>query len=209
MRLLRLMPGHEWQFAAGVDEAGRGPLAGSVVAAAVLLGPRFRVRSINDSKKLNAEQREKLYERITRQALCYAVGRASVQEIDQLNILQASLLAMKRAVAGLRQQPEFIYVDGLHCPDWTHPSQAITGGDGRLLSIAAASIIAKVERDREMIALDAQYPGYGFADHKGYSTPGHLRALAEKGPCALHRCSFAPIAQYIAMQEPAAPTTEL
>lgn len=178
---------------AGVDEVGRGPLAGEVVAAAVILDPQRPVPGLRDSKKLSAAQRERLYERIVEQALCYALGRATAQEIDELNILQASLLAMSRAVAGLAVQPGFVYVDGLHCPRWDYASTAVVKGDARVDCIAAASIIAKVTRDREMEALESVYPGYGFSQHKGYPTAVHLAALRRLGPCAIHRRSYRPV----------------
>lgn len=172
---------------------GRGPLAGEVVAAAVILDPQRPVSGLRDSKKLSAAQRERLYGRIVEQALCYALGRATAQEIDELNILQASLLAMSRAVAGLSVRPGFVYVDGLHCPRWDYASTAVVKGDSRVDCIAAASIIAKVTRDREMEALEAVYPGYGFAQHKGYPTTVHLAALKRLGPCAIHRRSYRPV----------------
>jgi ribonuclease HII len=178
---------------AGVDEAGRGPLAGDVVAAAVILPAQSSIEGLTDSKKLSAKQREHLYPLIRQQALAYAVARASVEEIDRLNILQASLLAMKRSVAALNRQPEFVYVDGNRCPEWEYPCQALIKGDSRIASIAAASILAKVERDNEMIDLDTRFPGYGLAQHKGYPTKLHLAALRKLGPCEIHRKSFAPV----------------
>ena len=178
---------------AGVDEAGRGPLAGDVVAAAVILPAQSSIEGLTDSKKLSAKQREHLYPLIRQQALAYAVARASVEEIDRLNILQASLLAMKRSVAALNRQPEFVYVDGNRCPEWEYPCQALIKGDSRIASIAAASILAKVERDNEMIDLDTRFPGYGLAQHKGYPTKSHLAALRKLGPCEIHRKSFAPV----------------
>lgn len=187
----------EFRLIAGVDEAGRGPLAGHVVAAAVILDPDRPMRGLNDSKQLSAEVREKLYTRIVGKALAWSVGRASVQEIDQLNILWASMLAMKRAVDGLGLHPELVYVDGNRCPDWEYRSMAVIQGDGRLQAVAAASIVAKVTRDRELQALDARYPGYGLAQHKGYSTPSHLEALRRLGPCAIHRRSFQPVAELL------------
>ena len=178
---------------AGVDEVGRGPLAGDVVAAAVILNPERPIPHLNDSKKLSEAQRERLYHLIIESALCYALGRASAAEIDAINILQASLLAMSRAAALLCVQPEFVYVDGLYCPRWDYPSKAVVKGDSKVDCIAAASIIAKVTRDREMAALDAVYPGYGFAQHKGYPTTDHLQALASLGPCDVHRRSYKPV----------------
>ncbi len=178
---------------AGVDEAGRGPLAGDVVAAAVILDASRPVQGIGDSKKLSQKKREALYRAIVERALCWHVGRASVAEIDNLNILQASLLAMQRAVAGLRIPPEFVAVDGNRLPAWPYAAQAIIGGDGLVPVIGAASIIAKVTRDRDMIALADRFPGYGFAAHKGYGTAHHLAALRKLGPCPAHRRSFRPV----------------
>lgn len=195
MVLIAALDSHQGRCIAGVDEAGRGPLAGDVVAAAVIPGPDFAPDSVNDSKKLTARQRDRLYELIISRAQCYAVGRASVAEIDRLNILRASLLAMQRALEGLSRQPDLVYVDGLHCPRTAAETQAVPGGDGRIAAIAAASIIAKVERDRDMLTLEEQYPGYGFARHKGYPTRAHIEALARLGPCAGHRRSFGPVAR--------------
>jgi ribonuclease HII len=178
---------------AGVDEAGRGPLAGDVVAAAVILDPRRPIAGLNDSKKLSARARESACARIVENALCYSLGRATAAEIDALNILQASLLAMMRAVEGLSMPPGHVYVDGLHCPRWSFSAQAVVRGDSRVDCIAAASILAKVTRDREMQALDASHPGYGFAVHKGYPTAAHLQALARLGPSPIHRLSYAPV----------------
>jgi ribonuclease HII len=178
---------------AGVDEAGRGPLAGAVLAAAVILDPKKPIVGLNDSKQLTCKQRQRAYELITQTALCYALGRASVAEIDGINILQASLLAMSRAVQALQLQPEFIYVDGLHCPSWAYSSRAVVKGDSKLDCVAAASVLAKVSRDQEMIEFDKLYPGYGFAIHKGYPTKVHLDALARFGPCPIHRSSFRPV----------------
>jgi ribonuclease HII len=186
---------------AGVDEVGRGPLAGDVVAAAVILNPDRPIRGIADSKQLSEEQREALYPAIIEQALSWSVARASVAEIDELNILHASMLAMKRAVSALALQPEFVYVDGNRLPKWHYASEAVVKGDSKVASIAAASIVAKVTRDRELIALDARYPGYGLAQHKGYPTPFHLQALRQLGPCEIHRRSFAPVAQALGTSE--------
>lgn len=179
---------------AGTDEAGRGPLAGDVVAAAVILDPERPITGLNDSKQLSASRRESLYDRIVAESLAWSVARASVAEIDRVNILQASLLAMQRAVQALAPAPEYVYVDGNHCPRWQFPSSAVVQGDSRVACIAAASILAKVTRDRDMISLDRQFPGYGFARHKGYPTAAHLAALAQLGPCAIHRRSFGPVA---------------
>ncbi|MBT8148081.1 MAG: ribonuclease HII [Gammaproteobacteria bacterium] len=185
------------QRIAGVDEAGRGPLAGEVVAAAVILDPDQRIDGLNDSKQLSAANRERCHDRIVEGALAFAISRASVEEIDELNILQASLLAMRRAVEELSIDPEFVYVDGNFCPCWTYPSAAIIKGDARLQCVAAASILAKVTRDREMQELEKKFPGYGFARHKGYPTKDHLQALAKLGPCAAHRRTFKPVAKLL------------
>ncbi|MFZ5588545.1 MAG: ribonuclease HII [Pseudomonadota bacterium] len=178
---------------AGVDAVGCGPLAGPVYAAAVILHPRRRIKGLADSKLLSAAQREALDGLIRGRALAWALGVASVEEIDSLNILQASLLAMRRAVLGLPQPLRRVLIDGLHCPVLDCPAQAIVKGDMTVPAISAASIIAKVARDRQMIELDGIYPGYGFAGHKGYSTPAHLRALQALGACPIHRRSFAPV----------------
>ncbi len=178
---------------AGVDEVGRGPLAGDVVAAAVILDPARPIPGLRDSKKLSAARREALAEEIREHALAWAVARASVSEIDTLNILQASLLAMHRAVQALVPQPEWVLVDGNRLPRWDYRSEPVIGGDDRVPAIAAASILAKVQRDAELVALDAQYPGYGFAAHKGYPTAAHLQALRTLGVTPVHRRSFAPV----------------
>lgn len=188
------LPGGATDYCAGTDEVGRGPLAGDVVAAAVILDPQRPIAGLTDSKKLSAHRRQQLAELITASALAWCVGRASVAEIDELNILQASLLAMKRAVSGLDPEPQFVYVDGNHLPRWRYASQAVVKGDALLPAIGAASILAKVTRDAEMLALDERFPGYGFAQHKGYPTTAHLAALRKFGPCAIHRRSFAPVA---------------
>jgi len=178
---------------AGVDEAGRGPLAGPVVAAAVILDPRRPIAGLDDSKKLSARQRERLFEQICAKALCCAIGEASVQEIERLNILQATLLAMQRAVAGLRLPPARVLVDGNRLPQLPMLAEAIVGGDARVDCIAAASILAKVHRDHWCAEIDRQWPQYGFAAHKGYGTPRHLAALRAHGPCPVHRRGFAPV----------------
>ncbi|MEM6988222.1 MAG: ribonuclease HII [Pseudomonadota bacterium] len=178
---------------AGTDEAGRGPLAGNVVAAAVVLDPQTPIAGLNDSKKLSPKRREALFEQICESALAWHISEASVDEIDRLNILHASMLAMQRAVAGLRPQPGLVLVDGNRTPDLPVPARAVIGGDATEPAIAAASILAKVARDRQMRALHAQYPQYGFADHKGYPTAAHREALKRHGPCAEHRRSFAPV----------------
>lgn len=178
---------------AGVDEAGRGPLAGSVVAAAVILDDANPIKGLADSKKLSALQREKLYNEIRAKALCVGVGEASVDEIDSLNILQATMLAMQRAVAGLRLKPVLVLVDGNRIPQLDVLAEAIVQGDAKVQAISAASIIAKVTRDRQCDALHALYPEYGFATHKGYGTAQHMAALQAHGAAPVHRKSFAPV----------------
>ena len=175
---------------AGTDEAGRGPLAGPVVAAACILPPDFLPDGLDDSKKLTEKKREKLFEVITENALSYCIAYASPEEIDQYNILEASLLAMRRAIAGLTPQPDLVLVDGCINRGFTVPARAIVSGDALSPSIAAASILAKVTRDRMCIDMDAEYPQYGFAKHKGYPTPAHKLAVYEFGPCPYHRRSF-------------------
>jgi len=183
---------------AGVDEAGRGPLAGPVVAAAVILNPKKRILGLKDSKKLTAAQREELADLIRKKVLCYAIASASVEEIDEINILQASLLAMTRAVNALSIQPEHVYIDGNICPrDLLIPATAIIGGDDSEPCISAASILAKVERDKLMLDWHSVYPQYGFANHKGYGTKMHLTALAAHGITPIHRRSFAPVKELI------------
>jgi len=178
---------------AGVDEAGRGPLAGPVIAAAVILSPDFVISGLMDSKKLTEKKREELFELIYAHALSVGVGRASVEEIDQINILQASLLAMRRAVDNLSQMPTLALIDGNICPKLLCKAKAIVRGDQTEPAISAASIIAKVIRDREMCELDQQFPEYGFAQHKGYGTKKHLAALKQYGASVIHRRSFAPV----------------
>jgi ribonuclease HII len=182
-----------YQFIAGVDEVGRGPLVGDVVTAAVILDPARPISGLNDSKKLSEKKREALFDIIRENALAFAIGRCSAAEIDEFNILQATMKAMQRAVAGLVIQPEFVLIDGNRCPALMMPSQAIVKGDSLVAEISAASILAKVTRDREMAELDLQYPQYGFAQHKGYPTAQHLAALAEHGPLSIHRRSFKPV----------------
>jgi ribonuclease HII len=174
----------------GVDEAGRGPLAGDVYAAAVILPEQYDLPGLNDSKQCTPKARERLYETITTQAIAWAVGIATVDEIAQVNILRAALLAMRRAVEALAPPAAFALVDGNQRPPLTSPCEAVVRGDARCASIAAASILAKVSRDRAMVALDAQYPGYGFAQHKGYGTRAHYEALERLGPCYVHRLGF-------------------
>jgi len=178
---------------AGVDEVGRGPLAGPVVAAAVILDPEKTVRGIDDSKKLTEKRRQILSGEIEKQSIAWALGRAEVEEIDRLNILQASLLAMARAVAALPVLARHVLVDGNRCPEVPCSIEAIVGGDASIAAISAASILAKVARDQEMATLDKAYPGYGFAKHKGYPTKAHIEALSRLGVCEIHRRSFAPV----------------
>ncbi len=182
---------------AGVDEVGRGPLAGPVLAAAVILDPGSPIEGLADSKVLSASRREELSALIKQRALCWALGRAEVEEIDQLNILQASLLAMQRAVAALRMVPDLALVDGNQPPKLFCPVQTIVRGDATVPAISAASIIAKVARDTEMCHLDTLYPDYGFARHKGYPTSAHLQALERSGVCPMHRRSFGPVRQLL------------
>jgi ribonuclease HII len=177
----------------GVDEAGRGPLAGPVYAAAVILDPALAIEGLADSKQLTPRQRRTLASAIRSRAVAWSVASASVEEIDALNILQASLLAMRRAVEGLAVTPHEVLVDGLHRPRLSVPARAVVRGDATVAVIAAASILAKVTRDEEMLALHHRHPQYGFDRHKGYPTSAHLAALREHGVCAAHRRSFAPV----------------
>lgn len=178
---------------AGIDEAGRGPLAGPVTAAAVILDPGRPILGLADSKVLTPERREELELEVQARALAWAVASASVEEIDRINILQATLLAMQRAVARLLPVPDRALVDGNRCPDLPCAVEAVIGGDASVPAISAASILAKVARDREMRLLDERWPGYGFARHKGYATREHLAALAALGPCPIHRRSYRPL----------------
>ncbi|MFP1867368.1 ribonuclease HII [Lonsdalea quercina] len=178
---------------AGVDEVGRGPLVGAVVTAAVILDPARPIVGLADSKKLSAKRREALYHEIKEKALAWSLGRAEPDEIDSLNILHATMLAMQRAVAGLSLTPDYVLIDGNRCPALPMPSQAVVKGDSRVPEISAASILAKVTRDREMEALDLLFPHYGFAKHKGYPTAYHLEKLAMHGTTHHHRRSFAPV----------------
>ncbi|GAA6119466.1 hypothetical protein Acidovoranil_15690 [Acidovorax sp. FG27] len=192
---------HPPGLVAGVDEAGRGPLAGPVVAAAVILDERQPIQGLADSKTLTAARREKLYDEIRAKALCCSVAQASVGEIDDINILQATLLAMQRAVQGLRLRPVRVLVDGNRLPLLDVPADAIVKGDALVQAISAASILAKVTRDRWCAQLHAQYPQYGFAAHKGYGTAEHLAALREHGACPEHRRSFSPVAQVVQVSQ--------
>lgn len=182
---------------AGVDEAGRGPLAGPVFAAAVILDDVSPIAGLTDSKKLSAKKRDYFHDIIKSEALCFCVATASVEEIDDLNILQATMLAMQRAVLGLRLKPMKVLVDGNRLPVLNIRAEAIVKGDAKIASISAASILAKVERDRWCAEMDTIYPQYGFSSHKGYGTEVHLNALKVHGPCAIHRRSFAPVAKYV------------
>ncbi len=181
---------------AGVDEVGRGPLAGSVVAGAVILRDKSLIKLIKDSKKCTPKQREKLFALIASNS-CWAIGEASVHEIDTLNILQATLLAMKRAVLALDEQPDEAWIDGIHAPDLEIPCQCYIKGDDRVPAIGAASIMAKVTRDRQMEAFGLKYPGFGFENHKGYGTKAHMQAINDFGITPIHRRSFKPISMLV------------
>jgi len=182
-----------YRLIAGVDEVGRGPLVGDVVTCAVILDPKYPIQGLNDSKKLSAKKRQSLAETIKQNALSYSVGRATPQEIDAFNILQATMLAMHRAVMGLNVQPQFVLVDGNRLPDWQYLAEAVVKGDAKHAQISAASIIAKVARDAEMQYLHEMYPEYGFDQHKGYPTKAHFEALQRYGPLWCHRKSFRPV----------------
>ena len=186
---------------AGVDEAGRGPLAGSVVAAAVILDELNPIDGLRDSKALTARKREALFDEIRAKALCCCIAEASVEEIDELNILHATMLAMKRAVEGLRLKPAKVLVDGNRIPVLRIPAEAIVKGDAKVQAISAASILAKVTRDRQCLDLDARWPQYGFAVHKGYPTAAHLAALREHGACVAHRRSYGPVRRALAEKD--------
>ncbi len=188
-------------FIAGVDEVGRGPLVGDVVTAAVILDPAKPIAGLTDSKKLSDKKRQLLATEIKEKALCYAIGRCSPSEIDELNILHATMLAMSRAVEGLSVKPEFVFIDGNRVPtQLTVPAQAVVKGDSLVAEISAASILAKVARDDEMIELDKRYPDYGFAGHKGYPTKAHFAALEHYGAIAEHRKSFKPVQRILALK---------
>lgn len=182
---------------AGVDEVGRGPLIGNVVTAAVILDPEKRIIGLADSKKLTEKRREALYDEIIEKALAYSVAFASPEEIDELNILHATMLAMQRAVLTLPVEPDYVMIDGNRCPSIPFPCEAVVKGDSKIAEISAASIVAKVVRDREMKALDIEYPQYGFAKHKGYPTAVHMAALEKFGPLDGHRRSFRPVARLL------------
>jgi ribonuclease HII len=181
------------ELVAGVDEVGRGPLCGAVVTAAVILDPARPILGLNDSKKLTEAKREALFDEICEKALSFCIARAEVEEIDRLNILQATMLAMQRAVEGLHITPKLALIDGNRCPKLAVPAAPVVKGDSQVPAIAAASILAKVTRDREMSAFELIYPGYGIGGHKGYPTPVHLEALARLGPTPIHRRSFGPV----------------
>ena len=197
MKQLSLGYGGGVELLAGVDEVGRGPLAGPVVAAAVILDPQRPIEGLRDSKVLSPARRARLAEEIQAKALAWAIGEADVSEIDRINILQATLAAMTRAVSALDPAAEYALVDGNRCPPLACPAEAIVGGDDLVPVISAASILAKEYRDAAMVRWEAEFPGYGFAAHKGYGTAQHLAALEQLGPCPLHRRSFAPIRKLI------------
>lgn len=188
---------YQGHLLAGVDEVGRGPLIGAVVTAAVILDPARPIAGLADSKKLTEKKRNALYEEIVEKAAAWCLGRCEASEIDQLNIYQATMLAMERAVAGLQVEPEYVLVDGNRCPNWRWASEPVVKGDSRVEAISAASILAKVTRDREMEELEQTYPGYGLAKHKGYPTPVHLDALFRLGVTPEHRRSFRPVQEAI------------
>ncbi len=190
-----------YELIAGVDEVGRGPLAGDVVTAAVILGKDHNIAGLTDSKKLSEKKRIQLSKEIKEKALAWSISRASVEEIDDINILHASLLAMKRAVDELDPVPEYVYVDGNKLPRWHYASEAVVQGDSRVAEISAASIIAKVARDTEMAEFDEKFPEYGFAKHKGYPTKAHIEALEKHGPSNIHRRSFGPVKKILQENE--------
>ncbi len=190
-------PSSDIQRICGVDEVGRGPLCGPVVTAAVILDPDNPIDGLADSKKISEKKREALFEIIKERALSWCIARADVEEIDRLNILQATMLAMQRAVAGLSVKPDLALIDGNRCPKLPCEARAEVKGDGRIAEISAASILAKVARDREMDELDKLYPGYGIAGHKGYPTAAHLEALRRLGPTPIYRRSFRPVAELV------------
>ncbi|MBZ2167595.1 ribonuclease HII [Marinobacter sp. F4216] len=188
---------YQGHLLAGVDEVGRGPLIGAVVTAAVILDPEKPIAGLADSKKLTETRRLALFDEIIEHALAWSLGRCEAHEIDQYNIYQATMIAMERAVEGLSVQPEYVLVDGNRVPRWRWPSEPVVKGDSRVEAISAASILAKVVRDREMEALDLEYPGYGIAKHKGYPTPVHMEALMTLGATPEHRKSFRPVQEAI------------
>lgn len=185
----------EGELLAGTDEAGRGPLAGDLYAAAVILDPKKPISGLNDSKKLTELRRQQLFSEICEKSLCWSISTSTVEEVDRINVLQASMLAMKRAVAKLNPQPEYVAVDGNRLPDWNYPSIALVKGDSRVAEISAASILAKVARDRHMQEMHNKFPDYGFDKHKGYPTKLHLDMLKRLGSCQIHRQSYRPVMQ--------------
>ncbi|HEB27774.1 MAG TPA: ribonuclease HII [Porticoccus sp.] len=189
---------YQGDLLAGVDEVGRGPLAGDVVTAAVILDPNKPITGLADSKKLTERHRQQLAIEISEKALFWHIARASIAEIDQYNILQATMMAMVRAVDGLELRPEYVAVDGNRMPDWNYSGETVVKGDDKVPAISAASIIAKVCRDNEMCMFDQQYPGYGFAAHKGYGTKQHMQAIKQLGPSPIHRHSFEPVKSMLA-----------
>ncbi|MBQ0713347.1 MAG: ribonuclease HII [Porticoccus sp.] len=189
---------YQGDLLAGVDEVGRGPLAGDVVTAAVILDPNKPITGLADSKKLTERRRQQLAIEIREKALFWHIARASIAEIDQYNILQATMMAMVRAVDGLELRPEYVAVDGNRMPDWNYSGETVVKGDDKVPAISAASIIAKVCRDNEMCMFDQQYPGYGFAAHKGYGTKQHIQAIKQLGPSPIHRHSFDPVRSMLA-----------
>ncbi|MGI9274267.1 MAG: ribonuclease HII [Endozoicomonas sp.] len=197
-----LFAGPTDELVCGVDEVGRGPLCGPVITAAVILDPDRPIAGLTDSKKLTEKKREQLFEEIKEKALAWSLGRAVVAEIDELNILHATMLAMQRAVAGLSVKPGLALIDGNRCPELPCRAEAVVKGDALVPEIGAASILAKVTRDREMVELDKQYPGYGIAGHKGYPTKVHMDALKKLGATPIHRRSFKPVREALSMVEP-------
>ena len=189
---------YQGNLLAGVDEVGRGPLAGDVVTAAVILDANKPIEGLADSKKLTDKRRQQLALEIREKALCWYVARASVEEIDCYNILQATMMAMVRAVDGLSISPEYVAVDGNRMPPWSYNGETVVKGDDKVAEISAASILAKVCRDVEMVAFDEQYPGYGFAGHKGYGTKQHMQAIEQLGPSPIHRRTFEPVKSMLA-----------
>ena len=198
---------YQGSLLAGVDEVGRGPLAGDVVTAAVILDPEKPIQGLADSKKLTEKRRQQLALEIKEKALCWYIARSSVEEIDHYNILQATMMAMVRAVDGLDINPEYVAVDGNRMPPWNYVAETVVKGDDKVPAISAASILAKVRRDAEMTAFDRDYPGYGFAKHKGYGTKRHMAALKEFGPSPIHRQSFEPIKSMLAAEQLVMPST--
>ena len=192
---------YQGELLAGVDEVGRGPLAGDVVTAAVILDVSKPIAGLADSKKITDKRRQTLALEIQEKALCWHVARASVEEIDRYNILQATMMAMVRAVDGLSIKPEYVAVDGNRMPPWNYVGETVVKGDDKVPAISAASILAKVCRDAEMIAFDDQYPGYGFAGHKGYGTKQHREAIEKMGPTPIHRKSFEPVKSMLAASQ--------